>query len=138
LSFALPYPDESGGYSLGENPLELDSNMLSEVLAFCPIKDFLFIAGVNKAWKASWAITGRPKITGIRLATTTAARTEWVAGEPSFEESAADLGGIIRLTAEAGHLQGLQASLAAHDGDWRSSPSAFVVTACSCSRGVSP
>ena len=71
------------------NPLAERTDAISDVLAFCPPHDFLYLASVSKTWRAVWVSTcGRGKWTAISMAASTPARTEWVVDDDSFWLSA--------------------------------------------------
>lgn len=91
-----------------ENPLKSRTAVIAKVLEFCPVTDFLFLAGVSTRWRFMWTAVGRPRVTSARLAGSTTARIRWLAGEAStFEDAAGGLpGGVICLAARAGNLAG--------------------------------
>ncbi|CAM9972771.1 unnamed protein product [Ectocarpus sp. 6 AP-2014] len=73
-----------------ENPLMNTADVISEVVAFCPPDDFLYLASVSKAWKTAWVMpaSGRHKQTSVLMASATPARTKCVLDDPSFWRTA--------------------------------------------------
>lgn len=97
-----------------ENPLETKTDVISDIFAYCPLNEHLFLAGVSKTWQAAWHNAGRPTRTSVCLAATTLSRMELVLGDPAFELVADRLGGIICLAAREGNLEGLKAAIQIH------------------------
>lgn len=118
------------------HPLDANADIISEVIACCPEKDFLFLAGVGKSWKECWERMGRPKRTSVSLATTTAARVEGVLDQPSFHDASSHLGGVFCLAAEAGNLDGLRAAARRFgNDDWTSLGVVVTMTGIAASEG---
>ncbi|CAN0230721.1 unnamed protein product [Ectocarpus sp. 13 AM-2016] len=72
------------------NPLMNTADVISEVVAYCPSDDFLYLASVSKAWKTAWVMpaSGRRKQTSVLMASATPARTNYVLDDPSFWRAA--------------------------------------------------
>lgn len=102
------------------------------VLSFLPANSnvYLFVAGVNKSWKAAWASSGRQPVTSLNEAVATRARTDQLFGllarrHPSDEGAVRrlkdvleDSSGIFYLTARAGNLDSLEAAAVRFASDW--------------------
>ena len=118
-----------------QHPLETNSDTTSEVLAYCPDNDFLFLAGVSRGWKSSWERSARPKRTSVSLATATASRVEDVLDQPSFHAASSHLGGVLCLAAQAGNLGGLRAAAEKIGDGWASLGAAVTMTGIAASEG---
>ncbi|CAM9392657.1 unnamed protein product [Ectocarpus sp. 4 AP-2014] len=72
------------------HPLMNTADVISEVVAYCPPDDFLYLASVSKAWKTAWVMpaSGRRKQTSVLMASATPARTKCVLDDPSFWRTA--------------------------------------------------
>lgn len=123
------------------NPLRSRADVISDVLAYCPPNNFLYLAGVSKTWREMWlTVHGQHKSTAISTAAPSPARTKWVLDDDTFWLTAAQQetmspdtykmsthssnnndGGsnIFLLLAAAGNLFGLKA--AARKLQWNSS-----------------
>ncbi|CAM9213946.1 unnamed protein product [Ectocarpus fasciculatus] len=100
------------------------ADAISEVVAYCPPDDFLYLASVSKAWKTVWvSASGRPKQTSVLMASASPARTKCVLDDPSFWRTAEKqvmrdatskkascrlTNNIFYMTARAGNLFGLK------------------------------
>lgn len=87
-----------------------NTELFSRVREFCPENDFVFVAGVCKAWKRMWTASGRPPKTSVREALSTLARIKQQLNpqQPALDEVAIRCGGIFALTAREGNLEGLK------------------------------
>lgn len=95
-----------------ENPLETHTDLISEVISRCEVSEFLYLAGVSKAWKSAWeASSGRPKNTSVHSAASTPQRTEWVLHDAEFWTAAKQCGvNVLEIAARAGNLTGLRSA----------------------------
>lgn len=119
-----------------DNPLHSRIDIITEVLAQCPRKDFLYLAGVSNAWRTAWALIGGPKETSIHTTAALPARTEWaLSGGTCFWGVARRYGGVFCLTTRMGNLQGLQAAARDFGPDWSSQGSARKVTELAAENG---
>lgn len=67
------------------NPLGSRTDVISDVLAYCPLNNFLYLAGVSKTWRAVWLTAhGQHKHTAISMAVSSPARTKWVLDDEMF------------------------------------------------------
>lgn len=110
-------------------------DIVSDVLMFCPTTDFIFLAGVSKTWRSGWIGANLPKSSSVYSAAATQARTEWVLHDPSFEGAAGGMGGILRLSAEAGNLGGLQLAGRFYGVTWRSAAIGLQLTEIAAKEG---
>lgn len=87
-------------------------DIIADVLAFCPLNEFLILAGVSKVWKAAWINTDRPKKTGVLVgASILLGSAEWMIYDPFFKQAASRHGGMACLAAKLGNLEGLKAAV---------------------------
>jgi len=67
------------------NPLAGRTDVIADVLAYCPPHDFFYLASTSKTWRAVWvSACGRGTQTAISMAASTPARTKWVVDDESF------------------------------------------------------
>ena len=95
---------------LGNNPLDDQEDIVSDVLSFCPSNEFLYLAGVGKVWKAAWTRSGRPKRTSVRSAAIFQTRTAWALGDPKLWETTLHFSELLGSAAMSGNLAGLKAT----------------------------
>ncbi len=68
-----------------ENPLAGCTDIIANVLAYCPPHDFLYLASTSKTWRAVWvSACDRGRRTAISMAALTSTRTQWVVDDESF------------------------------------------------------
>lgn len=112
------------------NPLNWRTDVICDVLTHCPKDDFIFLAGVNKAWKVCWVdCLHRPSETNVTLAAETEARTDWTlalddVAAASFWGVSRLMGGVFCVMARAGNLRGLQAAAREVGMGWSSQDAA--------------
>ena len=72
------------------NPLGSRVDVISDVLAYCPLDNFLYLAGVSKTWRAAWlAARGHCNNTAISKAASSPTRMKWVLDDNMFWLTAA-------------------------------------------------
>lgn len=97
------------------------TDVISDVLAYCPLNNFLYLAAVSKTWRAAWLTArGQHKRTATSMAASSPARTKWVMDDEMFWLTAAQQQqnmmpttyptNIFLMVAAAGNLFGLKAA----------------------------